>query len=370
MLTLRCPSGMREGPRRSLKMRDLGIVVDGALLIRNGLVLEAGPTRRLEKLRIARKAIALEAEGRVVMPGFVDSDTQLAGAGLTAAEIDRMATSRLEGRARSLASAMSRHGVTSIEASSGLGSADAAEMKVLRALRDAEAGPWDVVPTYAAARDPAQDLERLARDRLPRLWKRRLAWHVEVTCDPDGHPVEAAVRYLQAALAIGFGGRVRTRGDGVEAALEAPAMTAIGLQEGRKWADSLALSPVIATLHPDAGASRELIDRGAAVALASGYGRGAAPTWNPQTVAAIAVREHRFSLEEALTGLTINAAYALGLAGRIGSLEPGKQADLILLNCSDYRDLAAPFGVNHVFLTMKLGMVVYREGSSGRWPKS
>lgn len=109
--------------------------------------------------------------------------------------------------------------------------------------------------------------------------------------------------------------------------------------------------------------ARELIDRGAALALASGFHPPVSSTYNMMTVVALACTHMRLTPEEAITAATINGAHAVALASSTGSLEFGKEADLIMLNVSDYREIPYQFGVNLVSLTMRRGQVIYREGA-------
>lgn len=108
--------------------------------------------------------------------------------------------------------------------------------------------------------------------------------------------------------------------------------------------------------------ARMLIDEGAAIALASGFHPPVSSTYNMMTVIAIACTHMGLSPEEAITAATINGAHALARSERAGSLEYGKEADLIMLGISDYREIPYQFGVNLVALTMQKGHVVYREG--------
>jgi imidazolonepropionase len=104
--------------------------------------------------------------------------------------------------------------------------------------------------------------------------------------------------------------------------------------------------------------ARALIEAGAAVALATDFNPGTSPTFNMQMVLSLACTEMRMSPAEAIAAATINGAYAVGRAGQIGSLEPGKQADLLVLNVSDYRELPYYFGANNVHATMKRGVIL------------
>ncbi len=135
-------------------------------------------------------------------------------------------------------------------------------------------------------------------------------------------------------------------------------------------ARQLGAAGIIATLLPgaslhtseEAPPARALIDAGAPIALGTNFNPHQAPMLNMQTVVALACWRLGMSLEEAISAATINGAYALGCAHRTGSLEPGKSADLLILNASDYRDLSSNIGTNLVHVTMKRGRFIYKEG--------
>ncbi len=132
----------------------------------------------------------------------------------------------------------------------------------------------------------------------------------------------------------------------------------------------LAGSGTITTLLPSASfytaagnpPSRALIEAGVAIALGSNFHPEYSPTLNMQTVVALACMRLGLTPAEAITAATINGAHALGCAAATGSLEPGKSADVAILNISDYRDMASHFGTNLVNTTLKRGAVIYREG--------
>src|SRR5437016_4264793 len=132
----------------------------------------------------------------------------------------------------------------------------------------------------------------------------------------------------------------------------------------------LSRTGIMATLLPCAGfnkgcaaPARSLIDSGAAVALGTNFNPHHTPTLNMQAVVTMACWRLGMSVEEAITAATFNSAHALGCADSVGSLEPGKLADLIILNTSDYRDLGGNLGTNLVHLTMKRGKFIYKEGA-------
>jgi imidazolonepropionase len=182
----------------------------------------------------------------------------------------------------------------------------------------------------------------------------------------------AARGFLSCAKSLGFRLRVcaGTRLSAVRLALEMAA-AAVALEEaGDDEIQALAGSQTVALLTPASGfrrraerpPARALIEAGATVALASGFGLEDGPTYNMQMVMALASSELGMSTAEAISAATINAAHALGCDAQCGSLEPGKSADLLLLNVEDYRDLTHRFGINHVHMVLKKGTPVYQEG--------
>ena len=288
-------------------MQELGIIADGALLIENGLITEVGTSRRIENLNAARRAQEIDATGKVVMPGFVDSSTQLAALPKRCDVVHWL----------HLALA---HGTTTVEIRAGDGAEEAAEAKTFRLLAGLREEGWDIISTYHGA-----------ADRLPSVARRQWASFVSVQCAEDA----AAAREL--GLAVEF--------------------EAAGLD------DDLAESSAVVTLLPTArSAARRLIEQGVAVALASGFHPCAASTLSMPMVMALAAQ---LTPAEAITAATINGAHALRVAGRTGSLEFGKEANLVIFDAADYRDIVRHIGMNQVRLTMRRGEVVYRSAQGG-----
>lgn len=385
LLTLR---GSR-GPRRGAELGELGIIPDGGLLIRDGVLLEVGPTRRLENLADARGAIEINAAGKVVMPGFVDSHTHLVfpppgSAGLAeesaAARVRSSTGRRLEGRIKSFLEAMARHGTTTVEAKTGCGMDESAEIKVLRVLSAFVEDPLQVIPTFLLRipeKNGAQTLEWALNELLPKIRRRNLAQFADLAWSDDPPQHAWFIKYLQGARDVGF--RCKIHADG-----ETPAAVAMALDhmvvsvdhlERAQAAEVALLAGVstVATLLPVPAwraegpfpPARDLVERGAAVALASNFNAHHTPTLSMQTVVALACLEMGLTPEQAISAATINGAHALGCAGRIGSLEPGKAADAIILETPDYRELASQFGVNLVQLTIKNGRIIYKQGEVG-----
>jgi imidazolonepropionase len=382
-----------SGPRCGAALGELGLIQDGSLLIRDGELVEVGPTRRVENLAAARKAVEINAAGRVVMPGFVDSHTHLAfpppgAAGLDAAaarEIRVTNGQRLERRARGYLQAMARHGTTTVEVKTGCGPDERAEIKILRVLSALKRDPVDVIPTFLFRLPPPTSGNGVSPgagwaflELMPKIQRRRLARFADVAWERESERLGGLVRYLGVARELGFPCKVHAdqpdAGAAIQAAVEHLASTIDHLEYATaSEACLLAGSSTMATLLPCAsfqsgGAyapARAMIDAGVALALASNFNPLLTPTLNMQTVVALACLRMGMTAAEAISAATINGAHAVGRAGRTGSLEPGKLADLLILDASDYRELARRFGTNLVHMTMKRGEIIYKEGAVG-----
>ncbi len=394
------------GPRRGAAMADLGIIPNGAVLFKNGVILAAGPAHRIEKLPEARRAREIDAAGGVVMPGFVDSHTHLvfglprlidyemrrvgatyaeiaaAGGGILSSvkAVRSLSAAQLEAQARKFLTFMARHGTTTVEAKSGYALDEAGELKTLRVLSKLDADPLDVVPTYLGAhivppefRDRPEDyIDWMSAVMMPAIQRRKLARFVDVYCDSAAFTLKQSRRYLERARALGFGLKIHAeqfaRTGAARLAVKLEAASADHLEQaGEEDIRAFAGSNTIATLLPGSvfhlalrtyAPARALIEAGAAVALATDFNPGTSPTYSMQMVLSLACTEMRMSPAQAIAAATINGAHALGRADRVGSLEPGKHADLLVLNVSDYRELPYYFGANNVRLTIKKGVIL------------
>jgi imidazolonepropionase len=386
LLTLRGAQAARRGSALS----ELNIIGDGAVLVRDGVIQEVGPTRRLENVGDARKAVEINAAGRVVMPGFVDSHTHMAyplGGVFHHGDCGKRAiqngtVTRLAMKNRAHLESMARHGTTTVEIKTGFGPDESAELKLLRVLQELKSGPIEVVPTFLFCL-PGEDLngahdaaaEWVFAELLPRIRRRRLAAFADLAWNANPSWHARFSRYLQMSRSLGFACKIhadqRSPGAAVRMALEHLVQSVDHLEHASAAdAAQLGQSASMATLLPAAAfhadapfaPARTLIDRGAAVALASNFNTRHTPGVSMQTVVALACRHMEMTPEEAIGAATINGAFALGVNRRVGSLEIGKSADLLVLNVPDYRDLAHHFGDNLVQLTMKHGAVIYQEG--------
>jgi imidazolonepropionase len=348
LLTLRGPTG----PRRGADLGNLGIIQDGAVLIADGLIVEVGPSRRLENLAAARAAEEIDASGCVVLPGFVDSHIHLVRGSTPELSPRAMKTLAL----RALEEAV-RCGTTALETKSGLGNTEAMELKILRVQAALAELPLTLVSTFLAA---AVTAERL----LPMVRRRKLAEFAEMGCEA------LASGFLTLARNLGLGVKVSGGAIALAAQIGATSVDDV-VDAGERDAMLLAQSNTIATMSPGLAfhveaaryaPARLLIDSGAAVALASGVHPP-----NLQMTIALACNAMHMTPAEAIAASTINGAYAMGRAGSIGSIEAGKSADLTILGVPDYRELPYHFGVNLANLVMIRGTVLV-ERSEVKWP--
>jgi imidazolonepropionase len=395
LLTLRGAAA----PRRGRQMSGLGIVEDGAVLLRDGAVLAAGPAPEVESLEEAKMAEELDAGGCVVMPGFVDSHTHLLfarprlgdyemrligasypeiaaeGGGILASVRTVRESSReeLSVQGRAAMAAMARHGTTTVEAKSGYGLDRDTEIRALEVARNLAA-----VPTYLGAHvappEMAADayLEWVCAEMLPEVARRRLARFADVRCEEDAFNLAQARRYLERARECGLGLKIHAEQFGCTGAallgVELGAVSVDNLEcANAETVRGIAASETVATLLPGTAfhlgsrqfaPARALIDGGAAVALATGYNPGTSPTCNVQMAISLACTEMGMSPAEAICAATWNGACALGLSAQTGSIEPGKQADVLVMEVSDYREIPYYFGVNHVRTTIQRGVVL------------
>jgi len=370
------------------------MIRDGALLVCDGVIQEVGPTRRVENLASARGAVEISAAGRVVMPGFVDSHTHLMFPPPSVAEEDvknaarlvrTSSARRLVGRTRTYLEAMARHGTTTVEAKTGCCLDASAEIKLLRVMAALKDEPLDVVSTFLV-RLPRGGLfgsiateeavEWVCREFLTKISKRRLAQFVDMVLDAEEPAYQPWFeRLLHAAAQAGLACKIHGGAQTVRSAAALAGrhnVVSIDHLEDAAPEDAKALAGFggVATLLPHyefrssaaSASARSLIEAGVPIALASNFNPHQTPTLNMQTVVALASMQFGLTAAEAISAATINGAHAAGCAGRAGSLELGKAADLLILNISDYHELAEQFGTNLVHLTMKHGSFIYKEG--------
>jgi imidazolonepropionase len=405
LLTLR-----GRGPRRGASLSKLGLIQDGALLIRDGRIAAVGTRAKIAGLVEAGAAEKIDVGGRVVLPGFVDSHTHLIHAASRAEEYElkirganyeeiarkgggilnsvkklRAATAEaLKTRARAALRDFAAHGTTTIEAKSGYGLDVASELKILGLHRELAAEqPLEIVSTflgahvvpaeYRAKADGAEKYVRLLTGLLlPEVAEGKLAEFCDVFCDRGAFSRDQSREILDAGKRRGLASRMHaeqlTRTGAAQLAVQLGAASCDHLEQvNRSDIAALGQSNTVATLLPGCdfhlglkqyAPARALIEAGAIVALATDYNPGTSPTLSMPMILSLACTQLRMTPAEAITAATINAAYALRRERRVGSLEPGKSADLGIFDLNDYREIPYYFGVNKCWMTIKKGRVV------------
>ncbi|PYV82722.1 MAG: imidazolonepropionase, partial [Acidobacteria bacterium] len=272
---------------------------------------------------------------------------------------------------------LSTFGTTTVEAKSGYGLSLDAELKSLEAINaGARQWPGTVVPTLLGAhavptefRDhPEQYVDLVCEQMIPQAAKRKLATFLDVFCDRGAFSEEDTVRIAMAAQKSGL--RVRFH---ISQLTRTPLdrilkLNPISLDHLDHLSDAdinlLASFPTVATLVPGANfflglgsypPARKLIDSGGAVTLATDYNPGSSPTSSMPFVMSLACTQMKMTPAEAITAATVNGAYALGLERHKGTIEPGRDADLAVFDCSDYREIAYWVAGNHCSHTILNG---------------
>ena len=393
-------------PRTGREMRELSIIEDGALLVRDGLIVALGATSEVEPLA-GSDATHIDASGSVITPGFVDAHThpvfagtredeyEMRAAGATYQEIaargggirSTVRKTRQATEQQLFETALPRvrwlleHGTTTIEAKSGYGLSVEDELKILRVIKrlDRET-PLELVPTFLGAHE-IPDEYRASRDEyirivmeemLPRVASEKLARFADIFCESHVFTVDESRSILLRAKELGLRARLHadqlTLSGGGTLAAELRAATADHLEWiNTEGIQSLKQAGVIAVLLPGAvfnlglaryAPARKMIESGLAVAIATDFNPGSSPTPSMQMILSIACTQMRMTPAEALTAATINAAYSLDLGERIGSLETGKQADIVVFDCPDFRQIPYFFGINHARVVIKSGSVI------------
>jgi imidazolonepropionase len=402
-------------PQRGHDLGQLGIIPDGAVLFKDGKILAVGTTADL--CQTYPQEETMDAGGHVIMPGFVDPHTHLLWVGDRAAEFEM----RLEGktyleilaagggilstvhltRQASLEMLMTEtrprlremlaHGTTTAEAKTGYGLQTETELRMLQALLllDSE-GPVDIAPSFLGAHaippeykeDSNGYTSHVCSEMLPavrRWWEAHLTNRalpfVDVFCETGAFSLEQTRRILETAKSLGFPLKVHADEfdnlGGASLAAELGAVSADHLvRTSAADISALARSSTVAVALPctpfglaerEYTPARAILDAGGLLALATDLNPGTAWGGDMQFTIALACRYLRLTPAQAIVAATLNAAAAINRADRIGSLEPGKQADLLILNVSDYRQLGYRFAANLVQTVIKKGEVVFHQ---------
>ncbi len=384
-----------ERPRVGDEMRELAIIKNGAMIVRDGLIETVGTPEEVEPAITADCEI-IDAGQRIVLPGFVDAHTHPVFAGNRADEFELRAggasyqqIAAAGGGIRSTVSKTRaasedelfesgkryaewflRCGTTTVEAKSGYGLTTEDELKMLRVIRRLnEETPLEYAPTFLGAHVVPDEfkgrssvyVDLIVEEMLPQIVEDRLAEYCDVFCEEGAFTVEESRRILTAAKRLGLKLRIHadqlTLSGGTKLATELGATTADHLEQADQSAisnlKSADVQPVLlpcsvlmigSQRYADA---RAMIDAGLAVVIATDFNPGSSPVASMLLALTLASTQMKMTPAEAITAATINAAYSLGRGAEIGSLEPDKRADFVIHDCKDYRELAYFAGIEH-----------------------
>jgi imidazolonepropionase len=412
LLTLQF-SSHTSGPRRGPDLSEVGIIEDAAVFCVGGKIVSIGSTKdalRDSWLKTNRKKIhEIDCSNKVVLPGFVDSHTHpvfvsprlvdfekriegasyediaAAGGGIrSSVEGVRAAGKRLlTEKVLAAFCEMAAHGTTTVEAKSGYGLTVDSEMKSLEAIRDAASQwPGTVVSTLLGAHVVPKEfkgrsqeyVEIVCKEMIPVAARRKLAQFVDVFCDKGAFTTGESEQIFEAAKQHSLSVRAHV-GQLSETSLQPllrfnPAsfdhmdhVSALDVAE-------LAKHNTVATLVPGANyflglkeypQARKMIDAGVPVALATDYNPGTSPTCSMSMAMSLACTHMKMTPAEAIAAATINGAWALRVADRKGSIEPGKDADLAIFAADDYREIPYWFGSNYCEMIVVNGALAFTQ---------
>ena len=385
------------------EMRSLGIFSNASLLIENGIIARIGKSN---ELTVPEDFDIIDAEGRTVLPGFVDSHThtifagsrenefamraegksyqEIAEAGggiLTTMKATREASKKdLYHLAERRLDAMMQYGTTTVEIKSGYGLSPEAEIKMLEVIHDLQRDHYaTIVGTFLGAHafppeykeDKKGYVDRICDYMMPYIAEKKLATFVDVFCEQGYFDLHFTEQIILEAKRHGLIPKLHADQLNAIGAVELGAKhNAISVDHLEKTNESgiaaLKNSQTIATVlpgcslflnHPYAPA-RAIIDAGIPLAIATDFNPGSQMSYSMQMMLTLACTQMRMTPEEAITAATLNGAAALGLSAEIGSIEPGKQADVVIYDVHDYRYIPYHYGVNHVWKVVKNGVML------------
>lgn len=398
-----------SAPKKGHEMSEIGLIPDGGVLIHDQKIFAVGKTEELDKLIDLSEYDVMDASGKTVLPGFVDSHTHFIFGGYRAEEFSwrlkgdtymsimerggginatvsptrEASLEELTSIGRERLNRMLEFGVTTVEGKSGYGMDCETELKQLRAMKRLNAshpvdivttflGPHSVLPQYKGKE--REFIDMLLTDVMPVVRKEQLAEFADIFCEKGVFGIEDSEYYLTKAKEMGF--KLKVHADemfslgGAELASRTGACSADHLLKASdEGIRQMAEAGVISTLLPATAfclkepfaPARKMIDSGCAVALASDLNPGSCFTNSIPLLAALGCIYMNMSIEEVISALTINGAAAVGRADTIGSLEKGKNADIVILKYPSIHYMPYHTAINLVETVIKNGEPVYQK---------
>jgi imidazolonepropionase len=401
-------AGASHAPKLKADLDKLGIIEDGAVAIRGNQIVAVDTTKNIRRLvKPGSKPRIIDASGKTVLPGFVDPHAHLAFAGsreqefvqkiqgatymeileaggginVTVKATRKASRSTLVSLGQRVLNRMLEYGTTTVEGKSGYGLTPQHEYKQLFAIRDLNLIHYlEVVPTFMGAHVVPQKykenadkyVDLIISKMIPAVARKGLAEFCDVFTEQGVFDIDQSRRILLAAKKHGLVPKVHademTTLGGAELAAEVGAVSADHLLKvSPKGIRALANAQVVAVLLPATAfvlmeqhyaPARALIEAGVPVALATDFNPNCL-TESMQLVLTLACLNMRMTPAEAISGATINAAHAINRSHLVGSLEPNKQADLVVMDVPNHAHIPYHFGVNLVEKVVKAGKIVF-----------
>jgi imidazolonepropionase len=408
LLTL---AGASSTPKTGSQLAELAVIEDGGVAIKGSQIVAVDKTREIKKLvKGGTHPRIIDASGKTVLPGFVDPHAHLAFAGsrehefvqkiqgatymeilerggginVTVTATRKASRGALAQLGRTRLTRMLQYGTTTVEAKSGYGLDVDNEIKSLEAIHDMGLlHPVEVVPTFLGAHVvpekfhncPDAYVDLVVNQMIPKVAQRQLAEFCDVFCEKGIFDIDQSRRILLAGKKHGLAPKIHademTGFGGAELAAEVGAISADHLLKvSTHGIQTLAKANVVAILLPATpfvlmertyAPARQLIEAGVPVALATDFNPNCM-TESMQLILTLACLMMRMTPAEAIAAATINAAHSIKRAHLVGSLEPSKQADILIMDAPNHQHIPYHFGVNLVDKVIKAGRLVIDAG--------
>ena len=397
-------------PKYGKEQSDIGLIENGNVFVDKRKIEFVGNTAALRKFlkNYEKKNFkVIDGKNKTVLPGFIDSHTHFVFSGSRAVEYEmrikghtyeeiakagggilstvnsvrKTSKKALLNISESRLSNFVKNGTTTIEGKSGYGLDTKNEIKMLEVLNDLNnknTFGLDILPTFLGAHSIPQEMskrdyiELVCYEMVPLIAKKKLAKFIDVFCERGYFNAKESQQVLSIGAKFGLIPKMHTDQfnsvGGINTAINVNAISVDHLEE-IEFTDikNLQGKNIIATLLPGVSyfldityqPARVLIENNIPVALATDFNPGSCMTENMQMVMSLASLKLKMSAEEIINAVTINAAHALFLQDKLGSIEPGKQADLLIFDFDSYKDLLYHFGINQLQTVIKKGKIIY-----------